>query len=249
MPVGIFRCGRLQKPWAVSSEQNVLDVPTGTPARFLLLDPSPWPFRSASRRIAYRHWLLVAAIVLAFSGLLPVGCSHEQTAVPGARGQALSPGVVVSISLDGDETSETVLIENRGLTIADGSDVYHSRDKWHVAAACLGDTDGNGLVEVLALLDAPDGRHLGLFGYAADGEEGRYRELLVTSVLVPHPVALRVEVVNHATGGPDGNLGNGDLLVLTEEVAAAFEGDGADSKVTTYRWNGFGFTALPPAVE
>jgi hypothetical protein len=157
---------------------------------------------------------------------------------------------MVSIDLDGDETAETVLIENRGLTIADGSDVYHSRDKWHVVAAYLGDTDGTGLVEVLALLDAPDGRHLGLFGHAADGLEGRYRELLVTSVLVPHPVALRVEVVDDdAAGGPDRDPRNGDLLILTEEVTAAFEGGGADSKVTTYRWNGFGFTALPAAVE
>ena len=41
--------------------------------------------------------------------------------------------------------------------------------------ALLGDTDRNGLPEVVTLLD-PDGRHLGLFAYFG----GEYRERLVT---------------------------------------------------------------------
>ena len=64
MPVGTFCCGRLQRSWAVSSEQKVLDVPTGTPAGFLLLDSRPWPFRSASPRTAYRHRLFGDRVLL-----------------------------------------------------------------------------------------------------------------------------------------------------------------------------------------
>jgi len=124
------------------------------------------------------------------------------------------------------------------LTITDGSLSYHSRDKWRVLAAALGDTDGNSLPEVVVLLEATDGRHVGLLGYSSSGDEGRYRELLVTSALKPRPLALRVVPARSTPG---------DLLVLTEEVSSGSSA-GAGSSVTdmAYRWNGFGFTALGP---
>ena len=113
-----------------------------------------------------------------------------------------------------------------------------------MVAACLGDTDGNGLPEVLTLLDASDGRHLGLFGYSRGEDGGKYRERLVTGVLRPRPLALKV-VIAGSTGGA-GGAATGDLLVLTEEVDSSATGT-AGSKDTTYRWNGFGFTALDTA--
>ena len=190
--------------------------------------------------------LLAAASAIFGLGLLSTGCSHGGP-VPGAkRGDTLQAGLAVSIDLDGDGTAEDVLIDGKTqrLTITDGSVVYHSREKWRVVAACLGDTDGNGLPEVLTLLDASDGRHLGLFGYSRGEDGGKYRERLVTGVLRPRPLALKV-VIAGSTGGA-GGAATGDLLVLTEEVDSSATGT-AGSKDTTYRWNGFGFTALDTA--
>jgi hypothetical protein len=191
--------------------------------------------------------LLAAASAILAMGLLSTGCSR-QTAAEAKRGDTLRPGVAVSIDLDGDGTAENVLVEDRAerLTITDGSTVYRSREKWHVAAACLGDTDGNGLPEVVTLLDASDGRHLGLFGYSPDGDDGEYRERLVTGVLQPRPLAIRVTTVGETVGEPNGADGTagGDLLVITEQTASGGSDSSSHAKDTTYRWNGFGFTAL-----
>jgi hypothetical protein len=170
-------------------------------------------------------------IACAFGLLSPalVGCADD--VVPGSRGDTLQPGIMVSIDLDGDGTRENVLFDgsSAGLSISDGPDAYHSREQWRVIAASLADSDGNGLPEIVALLDDPDGRHLGLFGYAADQSGGKYRELIVTAELRPKPMTLRVVVAGSCS--PDG-----DRLVLTEQTFGR-------TGETTYRWNGFGFTA------
>ena len=190
--------------------------------------------------------LLAAASAIFALGLLSTGCSHRVPAPAANRGDALQVGLEVSIDLDGDGTAEDVLMdgETQRLVITDGSVVYHSREKWRVAAACLGDTDGNGMPEVLTLLDSPDGRHLGLFGYSPGEDGGKYRERLVTAVLQPKPLAMKVVVVDGS--GSIGRAATGDLLVLTEEVPGA-KGTAAGSKDTAYRWNGFGFTAVAAA--
>ena len=146
----------------------------------------------------------------------------------GRSGDRLAAGVAVGADLDGDGANEQVLLDGttHRLVITDTSTIYRTREKWQVLEASLGDTDRNGLLEVAALLDADDGRHLGLFAYLG----GEYRERLVTSVLTPRPFSLRV-----ATDG---------LIVLTEEP----DPGQTDVQTTTYRWNGFGFTALGPPV-
>ncbi|MFH0915613.1 MAG: hypothetical protein V1912_04110 [bacterium] len=171
--------------------------------------------------------------VLALAALLAAGCS-QPTDVAGQSGDRLSPGVIVSADLDGDGATEEVLVDatTRRLTISDGAIVYQSRDKWRMIESYLGDTDRNGLLEVAALLEADDGRHLGLFAYVG----GEYRERLVTSVLTPRPLSLRV--LPDSSGA---SAGAGDLLVLTEEPAPGQTG----VQTVTYRWNGFGFTAVP----
>ena len=166
---------------------------------------------------------LAAAIATAsFAG----GCVRPGPAA-GRSGDKLTPGIAVSADLDGDGATEQILVDGttRHITISDGATVYRSREKWQVLEASLADTDRNGLLEVVTLLDAADGRHLGLFAYVG----GEYRERLVTSVLHPRPLSLRV-------------IADG-LIVLTEEPGAGQTG----VQTTTYRWNGFGFTALDPA--
>ena len=82
----------------------------------------------------------------------PVGNS-----LPGAR----------QVDLDGDGALETVELGrgHGGINIVDGDVGYRSRSKWSVVTADLGDADRNGLPEVVALLDGPDGRHLALIGW------------------------------------------------------------------------------------
>jgi len=125
------------------------------------------------------------------------------------------------IDLDGDGDLEKVELGrgHGGINIVDGDVSYRSRAKWSVAAADLGDTDHNGLPEVVALLDGPDGRHLALIGRHA----GRYHERLVSSALRPAPKSMRV----HRVAG----LG-GDVIDLEM---------GGRLGTRTYRWNGFGF--------
>ncbi len=129
---------------------------------------------------------------------------------------------------------------NDRLTITDGSTTYQSRERWRVTAAALGDTDGNGLIEIITLLDADDGRRLGLFGSASVGGHAEYRERLVTSVLTPRPLALAIRPADALQDTPSSDPGTCDLVLLTEEGGG---GSGA-TRQTAYRWNGFGFTAV-----
>ena len=126
------------------------------------------------------------------------------------------------IDLDGDGALESVDLGRGqgGIAIVDADVSYRSRPKWSVVAADLGDTDHNGLPEVVALLDRPDGRHLALIGWHA----GRYHERLVSSALRPTPKGMRV----HRVLGLGGDVIDLDL--------------GGRLGVRTYRWNGFGFT-------
>ena len=105
--------------------------------------------------------------------------------------------------------------------------------------AYLGDTDHDGVLEVVTLLDDEEGRHLGLFAYNG----GEYREQLVTSELAPRPVTL--EVVNFGRAHQDDEVLStaalaGDLIVLTLERA---EGQ-TQAQTLLLRWNGFSFTGI-----
>jgi hypothetical protein len=187
---------------------------------------------------------ILGATALAIALLPAAGCSSSSP--PHAQaGDRLIIGRTVSVDLDGDGVGERVRVtaENNSLVLTDGPTVYRSRDKWRVVEAFIADTDGNNLLEVVALLDSADGRHLGLFAWMHD----RYRERLVTSPLTPRPVSLRISPVERRPSNddpsedPEGQPAESapDLVVLTEEVSgekAAME--------TTYRWNGFGFTAV-----
>jgi hypothetical protein len=126
------------------------------------------------------------------------------------------------VDLDGDGALETVELGrgHGGINIVDGDVGYRSRSKWSVVTADLGDTDRNGLPEVVALLDGPDGRHLALIGR----HSGTYHERLVSSALRPAPRAMRV----HLVPGLGGDVVDLDL--------------GGRLGTRTYRWNGFGFT-------
>lgn len=156
--------------------------------------------------------------------LSAVACS--QTPVPAQSGDRLAADTTYAADLDGDGTSESIRVDGitASLTITDGGTVYHSREKWRLVDAALGDTDRNGIVELVTLLDSEDGRHLGLFAYFG----GEYRERFVTKQLVPRPLSLRVLP--------------GDLLELTEEPRSGEEG----TQAVRYHWNGFGFTAMDP---
>jgi hypothetical protein len=114
-----------------------------------------------------------------------------------------------------------VVEETGALIIADGADSYAARTKWSVAQATVADTDHDGLAEVVALVKDDEGLHIALFAWRRD----RYRERLVTSELVPTPV--KMEVYRDPTY-------DGDVIRLWE----------AEGGNTTYRWNGFGFTAV-----
>jgi hypothetical protein len=177
--------------------------------------------------------ILLISAILAFGAWCLAGCAGESTPLARA-GDRLEDDAPLSVDLDGDGIGERVIVEgaSRRLIIDDGKDLYRSREKWRVAEACLGDTDGNGVLEVVALLDDSNGRHLGLIAYMGD----EYRERLVTSVLSPRPLSLQV------VPGHDGAAA-ADLIVLKEESASSVNG----VQTTTYRWNGFGFTALRPS--
>ncbi|OFW61936.1 MAG: hypothetical protein A2133_06955 [Actinobacteria bacterium RBG_16_64_13] len=165
--------------------------------------------------------MTLTAVALTVGASIVAGCADPAPVVAGSR-ERLAPGITYSADLDGDRSFEKVLVDETAgtITIIDGDVVYRSRDKWRVVGAYLGDTDHNGVLEVVTLLDDEDGRHLGLFAYYG----GEYRERLVTSELVPRPAAL--EVIK------------GDLILLTLEPA---EGQ-AGIRTLLLRWNGFSFT-------
>jgi hypothetical protein len=143
--------------------------------------------------------------------------------------QQLAPGVAYSTDMDRDGTPELVIVDRLGgsLTITDGKVTYHSREKWRVASASLGDVDGDGFPEVITLLDDEEGRHIGLFAYFG----GQYRERLVTSELTPRPISLTV------VDGPSGH----DALAVDLEPSP---GENAPAHAI-FRWNGFGFAIIP----
>ena len=167
----------------------------------------------------------LAVTLLAVTLLSTTGCSSSSP--PLARtGDRLVVGRTVSVDLDGDGVGEQVRLaaENGSLVLTDGPTVYRSRDKWRVVEAFIADTDGNGLPEVIALLESSGGRHLGLFAWMGD----RYRERLVTSPLTPRPLALHiVPVDDDPLADPAGQQATPapDLVVLTEEVSAAGDAD------------------------
>jgi hypothetical protein len=152
------------------------------------------------------------ALLLTIAGCVAVAVGPVGEGPRGAR----------TIDMDGDGTLEQIELGRGrgGITIADGDITYRSRPKWSVVAADLGDTDHNGLPEVVALLEGPDGRHLALIGWHA----GQYHERLVSAALRPAPRSMRV----HRGVGLGGNVIDLDL--------------GGRLGVRTYRWNGFGFT-------
>lgn len=159
---------------------------------------------------------------------LAAGCAAAAPAVTAPAGTRPAPATsfaeVRQIDLDGDGALESLTLDHGpgGIAIVDGYGGYRSRPKWWVVAAEIGDTDHNGTPEVVALLDGPDGRHLALIGWHA----GLYHERLVSSVLQPKPRGLRVR--------READLG-GDVIDLDL---------GDRSGIVTYRWNGFGFTAV-----
>jgi hypothetical protein len=185
----------------------------------------------------------LAAVTVVAVVLLTTGCSDQEGITPVSRDR-LTPGETSTADLDGDGTSEEVLVdaEDASLTITDGDVVYHSRDKWQVVQAYLGDTDQNGLLEVVTLLDSEEGRHLGLFAYFG----GEYRERLVTSEITPAPVALKVVNFEEALKREDPELVTtliGDMVVL---IQAPVAGE-TRARQTLLRWNGFGFTGVESA--
>lgn len=127
------------------------------------------------------------------------------------------------VDLDGDDEEEQVWLGlgPGAVWIVDGPITYRAREKWLVRVAALGDSDRDGLPEVIALVEDDDGLHVALFAWRRD----RYRERIVTSALSPRPTGLNVR--HDPTAG-------GDVIDLAE-------GDGA---LSTYRWNGFGFTTV-----
>jgi hypothetical protein len=181
--------------------------------------------------------VLAALFLATLLALSAAGCSPEPSHAE--AGDRLSPGRTLSVDLDGDGAGEEVLLAEDGrLVVTDGPVVYHSREKWRFLEAFIGDTDGNGLSEVTALLESDEGRHVGLFAWMGD----HYRERLVTSPLTPRPLSLRVvpgPPEDPKTGEREDATATPNLVVLTEEVTA----DGGAVE-TVYRWNGFGFTAI-----
>jgi hypothetical protein len=153
----------------------------------------------------------------------------------------MEPGSIYAADLDGDGESETIVIEAAGasLTISDEKMTYRSRDKWQVVDACVADSDQDGLPEIVALLDADDGRHLGLFAFFG----GQYRERFVSGAIRPPPLALEVIDARKVLGADDPTSAygpSGDIVVLVRRSAA----HGAGLAQTLLRWNGFGFTSI-----
>jgi hypothetical protein len=173
--------------------------------------------------------LCSTAALLLLALTVGAACADSEPAAVASSGDVLLPGFTYAADLDGDPEVELIRIDGApaSVTLTDGDLVYKSRGRWRVVQAGLGDLDRNGLLEVVALLESDEGRHIGLFAYFG----GEYRERLVTSALAPPPASFQVV---------DGTADGGDLLVLTGELKP----DGSAAQTSTYRWNGFGFTAI-----
>ncbi|MHB9148952.1 MAG: FG-GAP repeat domain-containing protein [Thermoleophilia bacterium] len=197
------------------------------------------------RRPAYKRGSSVvawAAMCAVLTWLPASGCTSTPVLgglppAAAAEGPSLASDVAppfaarsVEADLDGDGVDETAWL-GRGpgaIMIADGPHTYSARTKWVVVQATVADTDRDDLPEVVALVEDEEGRHVGLFAWRHD----RYRERLVTSELVPTPAEMEIY--------HDPALG-GDVIRLFGEAGRGI----------TYRWNGFGFTAVegPEAVR
>ena len=195
------------------------------------------PGRAAACATTSMALLAVAALTsiallaasLSCASARAVTLPHTEATWSASAPVALVPGQAASVDMDADGVPEHIMVDAQTdrLTIRDGATVYQSREKWRFAQALVDDTDRDGLPEVVALLDAPDGRHLGLFAFFG----GQYCERLVTAVLSPRPLSLDTAY---------DPASNGRVILLTEEPAS---GQGGHPAQTTYRWNGFGFTA------
>lgn len=180
---------------------------------------------------------LLAVVVLLGSATLIAGCSDNDI-VAVTSGDKLLAGTLYSADLDGDGTAEQLIIADgtASLTITDGEVTYRSRDRWTIVSAGLGDTDRDGLPEVVTLLDDDEGRHIGLFAYFG----GKYRERLVTSEIIPRPTGLEVIPAGRDLDGAGGTMDpSGDLLMLSQAPAAGQ----TEAQTTLLRWNGFSFTS------
>lgn len=217
--------------------------------------PARSGLRPLGRRVAWSSRPVVATCLSVALGLVLLACLLPLAGCSGSAGAStgstvrpavithgrLIPGVPATADLDGDGVPEEVLLSTKDgtLSITDGAVSYHSRARWRVVQAVLGDTDHNGQTEVVTLLDSQDGRHLGLFAYYG----GQYRERLVTQPIRPAPV--RIEVVDSSllAAGAVTAAGlplSGDLVVLIQKVG---ETDAALRR-TLLSWNGFGFTRI-----
>jgi hypothetical protein len=200
------------------------------------------PPRSGTRRRVGRLGApaRVAALALVATALFAFTCTDARPVTH----DRLVPGVPTSADLDGDGSQEEILVDTAdfSLSFRDGAVVYHSREEWRIVQAVLGDTDRDGLTEVVTLLDSEDGRHLGLFAYFA----GEFRERLVTQAISPAPIAIEIVDCSQnadSAGGDESAAADGDVIVLVQEPAA---GQTA-ARRTLLRWNGFGFTRIKAA--
>ena len=174
-------------------------------------------------------WAYSLALVITVLVLPAVGSSSSCAPVNGGDTATVRPEVQVhDLDLDGDGENERVTLApgRGGIVIVDGATTYRSREKWTVIQAAIGDSDRDGNPEVVALLEEPRGRRLGLIGWHA----GRYHERLVSSLLIPKPLAITIR---------DDPAHGGTVVIVLEDPTVSGEG-----ATTTYRWNGFGFTAV-----
>jgi hypothetical protein len=177
----------------------------------------------AMRLCVARVCCVVALLALSVCCAFGWACSTAKEVPAIARGE-LVPGEPAHADLDGDGGLEEILVDaaDCSLYIGDGPLSYRNRAKWRVFQAVLGDTDHNGLTEVVTLLDSAEGRHLGLFAYFG----GEYRERLVTQEIIPSPLA--IEITDH-----------GEVILVQPPTS----GETAAER-TLLRWNGFGFTRI-----
>jgi hypothetical protein len=193
-----------------------------------------------ARLVVARLLVSAALLALVVGGMFIGGCSAAPSATPVITHGQLVPGTPSTADLDGDGTVEQVLVDptDRSLSIRDGDVYYRSRGRWRVVQAVLGDTDHDGLTEVVALLDSAEGGHLGLFSYFG----GQYRERLVTQEISPVPLSIEVVDGSEVPPGTD-SLGSastvGDVVVLVQRASGKTQ-----YERTFLRWNGFGFTRI-----